>query len=109
MQRLALTILPCLLASVAAASGSFELKDPAAEVYAERNEPVQEPESLPQPQSPPQPQAQGGMHCTVDIDSGECFCIGKASAKKLALSQQDCAAQIRQALEKQAGRVSVDP
>lgn len=100
MQRFILTIMLCLLASAAWASGTFEVQDPAAEIYEEQNAP--EPELPATPDSPPEPQAAGGMNCTVDTDSGECFCIGKASAKKLPLGQEDCAAQIHQALDKRA-------
>jgi len=90
MHRSVLTILLCLLAG-SAAGETFELKDPAAEIYEEQ-------ETLPLEEST-QPQLQEGMHCTVDTDSGECFCIGKKSARQAALSQAECMAEIRKVLE----------
>jgi hypothetical protein len=94
MHRIVSTTLLCLLAVTASAT-TFELKDPAAEIYEEQNAPPQEGPT--QVQAMKQP-GRGGMHCTIDVDSGECFCIGKKSARRLPLSQQECAEQVRQAL-----------
>ena len=94
MHRLVLTTLLCLLAATASGS-TFEIKDPAAEIYEEQNAPPQEGPA--QVQATKQP-VQGGMHCTVDIDTAECFCIGKKSARRLEFSQQECVEQLRQAL-----------
>lgn len=89
MQRFALTALLCLLAG-AAFAGTFELTDPAAEIYKEQNAP---------PEPPPEPRPNQNMRCSVDLDTGECFCIEKASAKKVPMSQSDCAAKVHDALK----------
>lgn len=94
MHRTVLTTLLCLL-TVTASGSTFEMKDPAAELYEEQNAPPQEEPA--QAQSRKQP-VQGGMHCTVDIDTAECFCIGKKSARRVEFSQQDCVEQLRRAL-----------
>lgn len=94
MQRFFFAILICVLAGTATGS-TFELKDPANEIFEEQNAPPQEQPAQVQPTKQP---VRGSMHCTIDIESGECFCIGKKSARRLPLSQQECAEQVRQAL-----------
>jgi hypothetical protein len=94
MYRIVLTTALCLLA-VTANGSTFELKDPAAELYEEQNAPPQE---EPAQAQPTKQAVRGGMHCTVDIDTAECFCIGKKSARRLEFSQQECMEQLRQTL-----------
>ena len=78
-------------ATSVAASGTFELSDPAAEIYEEKQmtEEAQPAEQLPQ----------GVVRCTVDTTTLECFCIDVDRARQLPMSQQACMAEIRQALE----------
>ncbi|MGD2130307.1 MAG: hypothetical protein PVJ17_13470 [Lysobacterales bacterium] len=92
MLRLTSITLLCLLAGTAFA-GTFELTDPANEMYEEEHAPPKPPAEPPAESEPTQ-----NMRCTVDLDTGECFCIEKASAKKVQMSQATCAAKVKEAL-----------
>ena len=92
MFRTALIILLCLLAGLARAD-TFELSDPANEMYEEDHAPPEPPAEQPTESEPTQ-----NMRCTVDLDTGECFCIEKASAKKVQMSRATCAAKVEEAL-----------
>ncbi|MGD8580496.1 MAG: hypothetical protein PVI46_14270 [Lysobacterales bacterium] len=93
MLRLTSITLLCLLAGTAFA-GTFELSDPANEMYEEQHA---------QPEPPAEPPSDAelakSMRCTVDLENGECFCIEKTSAKKAPISQTACAAMVREALK----------
>jgi len=92
MFRTALIILLCLLAGLARAD-TFELSDPAADMWKQKDAPAKE-----QAEQPPQQAPEDGMRCTVDVDNGDCFCIDKQSARRLSMSSQACAALVREAL-----------
>jgi len=96
MTRFALIAALSLLAGLAQA-GTFELSDPANEMMEERNAPQEAP--LNQGEVQPAPVLTGDTLCTVDTDSGACSCIDKKMARKLSLSQDQCAAQVLQALK----------
>jgi hypothetical protein len=92
MLRLTLITLLCLLAGAAAAD-TFELSDPANEMYEQDHAPP-EPPATP----PGESESTQSMRCTVDLDTGECFCIEKVSATKVQMSQAMCAAKVEKAL-----------
>jgi hypothetical protein len=96
MPRLTSITLLCLLAG-AVFAGTFELSDPATEMYEEQHAPPEPPA-----EPPGSEELAKSMRCTVDLDTGECFCIEKASAKKASISQVACAAMVQEALKTKA-------
>jgi hypothetical protein len=85
----------CLLTGLAQAD-TFELSDPANEMYEEEKA---RKERLARGESAPMQTAAGNILCTIDTTNGSCTCIDKEMAKKLSISQQDCVNQVRKALE----------
>ena len=79
MKHHRLTILLCLAASTAQAT--FELKDPAGEIYEEIQEAKEE---------PVQEEQANSVLCTMDTDLEECFCINKETGKQLPVTQKQC-------------------
>lgn len=81
MHRLALIL---LLYPLAAISGTFELSDPAAEIYEEQQAPPKQQEHekdlLPVEE----------IFCAVDEKEGKCWCVHKETAKVVALEHEQC-------------------
>jgi len=96
MQRLALIALLCLPAGLACA-GTFELSDPANEMYEDQQakgeweEPPYEPE--------PRPAVSDNTLCSVDMATGACTCIDKELAKKLSMTHEECVDRVMQSLK----------
>jgi len=97
-----------LLTAGLAQADTFELSDPANEMYAEQQareeQRAQEESELTQAPAPapaPVPVTTGNTLCTIDTENGACTCIDKALARKLSLSQEECVARIMQSLEGQ--------
>jgi hypothetical protein len=95
LKRFALIVLAGLLAAMLggpAGADTFELSDPANEM----NE---------RPQAEEESVSESGQElpekavCTVDIASGACTCIDKVMARKLPLTQQECADRVRRSLD----------
>lgn len=104
MQRYVLISLFLLYVRLAAAE-TFELQDPAADIYAEQNEPEQALAAEPEPLSG-QPATQAtssltppAMRCTLDIENGYCRCNDKVSGHRLEMSPDACRTRIRQSLD----------
>jgi hypothetical protein len=74
-----LTILLCLAACTAQAT--FELSDPATEIYEEIQEAKEEPAKNEQANS---------VLCTMDTDLEKCFCINKETGKQLPVTHEQC-------------------
>ena len=85
-----------LLASLAHAD-TFELSDPANEMYEEEKARKEQPA---RGESTPVQAPAGDTLCTIDTANGNCSCIDKKLARKLSISQEDCVAQVMKALEK---------
>ena len=88
MHRLALIL---LLYPLVATSGTFELSDPAAEIYEEQQAPPKQQEHekdlLPVEE----------IFCAVDEKQGNCWCVHTETAKVVAIEHEVCviyAAQI---------------
>jgi cell division protein FtsL len=90
MTRLALIALLFALASLAQA-GTFELSDPA-------NEMLKEEQQSDLPSQKLNFEWSGNMLCSVDTSTGACSCIDKKAAKKLSMTQQECASRVLEAL-----------
>jgi hypothetical protein len=88
MKRPALIVALWLLTGVAVAS-TFELSDPANEIYQEKQAP-EEPE--------PSLEPSGNILCTIDTGTGECSCIDQEQAKKLTLTRDECVERVRRSL-----------
>ena len=101
MKRLAVIALAGVLAGPAGAD-TFELSDPANEML---QPPQAEEESEPEYGAGPGTGSEDARElaenslCTVDTVSGACSCIDKVKARKLSMTQQECAGQVRQALK----------
>lgn len=99
MKRLAVIALAGVLAGPAGAD-TFELSDPA-------NEMLQPPQAEDDSEygsgsgtgSEDARELAENSLCTVDTVSGACSCIDKVKARKLPMTQQECADQVRQALK----------
>ena len=87
MKQFALILMACLLAVPALAT--FEIADPANDVYKEETEEEKAYRAY---------REQKGLLCSVDTDSGECWCIDKDNAQKLEMSQPECQAVILKTL-----------
>lgn len=73
-----------LLWPLASQAGTFELKDPAAEIYAEQQAPSeqQEPEKdliLVEE-----------IFCAVDEEEGKCWCVHRETAKVVTIEHEEC-------------------
>jgi len=95
MTRLALFALLVSLTALAHA-GTFELSDPANEMLQEQNEPPEKQHFASEPNQVFEWSAT--MICSVEMSNGACTCIDKKKAKKLSMSQQECADRVLQAL-----------
>lgn len=107
MTRLAWFASFCLLAGPVSA-GTFEISDPANEMYEEQQAQAQaqaQAQIQDQPEGgagailPPRQEESGNILCTVDTATGACSCIDEEMAKKLSMTQQDCVDHVLQALE----------
>jgi hypothetical protein len=100
MNHIALIAALLLLAGLAQAD-TFELSDPANELYEEQK--AREEQRLREDFEPMQeaPAPTGNTLCTIDTDNGACSCIDKVLARKLSLSQEECVALIMRSLEAQ--------
>ena len=97
MARFAWIASLCLLAGSVAA-GTFELSDPANEMYKEQQaQDVAEPEA--RAVFAPTPEATGDILCTVDTANGDCGCIDREMAKKLSMTQKECVDRVLRALK----------
>lgn len=96
MKHLALITLLCLAAS-AAWGGTFELSDPANEMLEEEQVREEEQWTL----NLPWGSSKGLKNalCTVDTETGSCSCIDQKHAKKLALTRDECVAEVLRALQ----------
>ena len=95
MKRFALIVLAGLLAAMPgspAVADTFELSDPANEMD-ERPQAEEEPDSESGQEMPKK------AVCTVDVASGACTCIDRVMARKLPMTQQECADLVRQSLD----------
>lgn len=91
MSRFALIALAVLLAGPAGAD-TFELSDPA-------NEMNERPRSNKESGTEPGRKLPEVSLCTVDTASGACSCIDKVMARKLPMTQQECADFVRRSLD----------
>jgi len=100
MNHVALIAALLLMAGLAQAD-TFELSDPANEMYEDQKarEEQRVREEFEPMEEPPAPT--GNTLCTIDTDNGACSCIDKVLARKLSLSQEECVALIMQSLEGQ--------
>lgn len=97
--RIVLTTLLCLLAGVVHAT--FEIADPAADIYREQAETADQGEPA-EEEAGMKPRGFGwgssdegsGTLCSIDGDNGECWCIDKKSARRLEMSQAQCKQRI---------------
>ena len=88
-----------VLVAALAQAGTFELSDPANEMLQEEQD-----RKTAQPAgdaSAAVPLSLGDTLCTVDTSTGACSCIDKKMARKMSLSQDQCAARVLQALKLQ--------
>jgi hypothetical protein len=86
-----------ILAAGMAQGGTFELSDPANEMLEEKQDPEVQQWTFGEPGT----RAEGLKNalCTVDTETGDCSCIDQKFAKKLALTQEECAAEVLRALK----------
>jgi len=89
MKRPALIVALWLLTGMAVAS-TFELSDPANEIYQQEQAP-EEPE--------PSWEPSGNILCTVNTGTGECSCIDKEQAKKLTMTRDECVDRVKRSLD----------
>ena len=95
MQRFALIALLCLSAGLARA-GTFELSDPANEMY-EEQQAKGEWQEAPY-EAEPRPAVSDNTLCSVDMATGACTCIDKELAKKLSMTREECVARVMESL-----------
>lgn len=74
-----LTILLCLAGSTAQAT--FELRDPASEVYEDKPEVKEE---------PAKPGRANSVLCTMDTELERCVCINEETGKELPVTHEEC-------------------
>jgi len=91
MYRFALIAAFSLLAGTAG-GGTFELSDPA-------NEMLREEQQSDLPKQKLEFEWSSYMLCSVDTATGACSCIDKKAAKKLSMTQQECASRVLEALK----------
>ena len=95
-------ILMTLLAlPVGMAHATFEIADPAADIYEAQAKSKEDAVAAAQEQGmKPIPFVGNssadfsGMLCSIDGSSGECWCIDKKSARRLEMSQGQCKQQV---------------
>ena len=81
MHRLALIL---LIYPMAIPAGTFELSDPAAEIYEELQNPPEQQEPAKEPIVVEE------IFCAVDEKEGKCWCVHKETAKVVALEHEQC-------------------
>jgi len=79
MNQLALIIALCLLSGMAFAT--FELQDPAAQIYEEQQTAQSEPDT----QHPEEE-----TFCALDADTGKCFCVHTETGLLLTIVYEEC-------------------
>ena len=79
MKRLALIVMLCLLAGMT--YGTFELEDPAAQIFEELQASLdrQAMETL-----------EENTLCAIDTDTDECICIHKETGGKILMTDNEC-------------------
>lgn len=87
MKKLVLLMAAYMVSGVALAT--FELADPANDIYKEEEADDKAYQAY---------REREGLMCSVDTDSGECWCIDKDSAQKLEMTQPECEAIILKTL-----------
>ena len=97
MKHFALIALLCLAAG-AAQGDTFELSDPANEMLEEKQDP--ETQQWTFGESGTSAEGLKNALCTVDTETGDCSCIDQKFAKKLALTREECAAEVLRALQR---------
>ena len=90
MKHLWLTILLCLAST--AAQATFELRDPAGEVYEEKQE---------MKRSASKEKSGSSVICTMEPERGRCFCFGKETGRELPVSHEQCVAITSKLLDPQ--------
>lgn len=98
MRSFAIIVLLC--AAALAQAGTFELSDPANEMLQEEEQQLDASQAA-RDEPAASPVKLGDSLCTVDTSSGACSCIDKKMARKMSLSQEQCAAQVLRALKLQ--------
>jgi hypothetical protein len=88
----------CLTAGLAHGD-TFELSDPANEILEEKQDPEAQVWTLGESDTSTAPLK--NALCTVDTETGDCSCIDQKFAKKLALTREECAAEVLRALNLQ--------
>jgi hypothetical protein len=74
-----------LLWSSPVLADTFELQDPAAEIYSEKQTP-------PETEQPEEKlQIADELFCAVDEKEGKCWCVHKETAKVVAIDDEECA------------------
>lgn len=81
MHRLALIL---LIYPLAVPAGTFELSDPATEIYEELQNPPEQQEPAAEPYVTEE------LFCAVDEKDGKCWCVHKESAKVVAIEHEKC-------------------
>ena len=95
MNRFALIALLVLLAGTAWGN-TFELSDPANEMLQEKQ--VREEQQPVEDRPAAKPEISGDVLCSVYLDTGDCSCIDRDQARKLSITQEDCADRVLQSL-----------
>lgn len=83
MRRLALIVVLGLLSGTT--HGTFELEDPAAEIFEE----LQASRELQEMEAPEEK-----IFCVLDTDTNECFCIHKESRQVLSIAHNECVVRV---------------
>ena len=83
MNRLALIVVLGLLSGTT--HGTFELEDPAAEIFEE----LQASRELQEMQAP-----EKEIFCVMDTDTDECFCIHKETRQIISIAHNECVVRI---------------
>jgi len=83
MNRLALIVVLGLLSGTT--HGTFELEDPAAEIFEE----LQASRELQEMQAP-----EKEIFCVMDTDTNECFCIHKETRQVLSIAHNECVVRV---------------
>jgi hypothetical protein len=96
MKHAVLIAMLCLTAGLAH-GGTFELSDPANEMLKEDHDPEAKVWTLGESETGTAPLK--NALCTVDTETGDCSCIDQKFAKKLALTREECAAEVLRALQ----------
>jgi hypothetical protein len=85
MPRLAMILLFCSMNGLA--FGTFEIQDPAAEIFAEKQAPEVNEERL------DEQVLEEETFCAVDTETGECWCVHKKTATVITIEHEICVAR----------------